>query len=90
MDLETAGAENELSEKEDPRKSGRPPPIMMPSIINLIRLQSDLKDHVKGQREIRNTRNVIRIITKEMSDYSAMKLYPEKNDFQYFTFSPHS
>jgi hypothetical protein len=43
MDTETAGAENTLPEQEAPRKSGRPPPIVMTSTTNLIQLQSDLK-----------------------------------------------
>jgi hypothetical protein len=51
MDTETAGAENTLLEQEAPRKSGRPPSIVMTSTINLIQLQSDLKEHVKGEYE---------------------------------------
>jgi hypothetical protein len=48
LDMETTGAENTLPENEAPRKSGWPPPIMT-STTNLIRLQSDLKEHVKGE-----------------------------------------
>jgi hypothetical protein len=62
----------------------------MTSTANPIRLQSDLKEHVKGEYEHRNTRNGTRIITEEMSDYSAMKSYLEKNNLHYFTFSPNS
>jgi hypothetical protein len=47
MDTETTGAKNALPEQEAPRKSGRLPPIVITSTTNLIRLQSDLKDHVK-------------------------------------------
>jgi hypothetical protein len=90
MDTETAEAENTLSEQEAPRKSGRPSPIVMTYATNLTRLQNDLKDHVKGQYEFRNTRNGTRTITKEMTDYWAMKLYLEKNNLQYFIFSIHS
>jgi hypothetical protein len=72
MDTETTGTENTLPEKEAPRKSGRPPPILMTSITNLIRIQSDFKEHVKGEYELRNTLNETRIITKEIVDYSAM------------------
>jgi hypothetical protein len=79
-----------LRTNEAPRKSGRPPPIMMTSTINLIRLQSDLKEHVKGKHEFRNTRNGTRIIRKEMTVYSAMKSYLEKTNLQCFTFSPNS
>jgi hemin uptake protein HemP len=64
MDMETAEAENTLPEQEAPRKPGRPPPIVMTSNTNLIRLQSELQEHVKGEYEFRNTRNGTRIITK--------------------------
>jgi hypothetical protein len=47
MDTETTGAENTLPEQETPKKSGRPPPIVMTSATNLIHLQSDLKEHVR-------------------------------------------
>jgi hypothetical protein len=88
MDTQNTGTKNTLPEQEAPRKSGRPPPIVMTSTINLIRLQSDLKEHVKGEYEFQNTRNGT-CITEEMADYSAMKCYPEKNN-HYFTFSPNS
>jgi hypothetical protein len=78
MDTETTGAENTLTGQEAPGNSGRPPPIVMTSTRNLIRLQSDVKDHVKGEYEFRNTRNGTRNIIKEMADYSAMKSYLEK------------
>jgi hypothetical protein len=68
-----------LPEKEAPRKSGRPPPIVMTSTTKIIRLQSDSKEHVKGEHEFRNTRNGTRII-KKMADYLAMKSYLEKNN----------
>jgi hypothetical protein len=62
---ETTAAENNVPEQEAPRKSGRPPPIVMTSTTNLILrqsdlkenlilLQSDLKEQVKGQYEFRN------------------------------------
>jgi hypothetical protein len=57
MVTETTGAENPQWRKEAPRKPGRPPPIMMISTTNLIQLQSNLKDHVKGHYEFQNTRN---------------------------------
>jgi hypothetical protein len=54
MDTETAGAENALPEQEAPRKSGGPPPIVITSTTNLNQLQSNLKEHVKGENEFRN------------------------------------
>jgi hypothetical protein len=82
MDTETTGTEKALPEQESPRNPGRPPPIVMTSTTNLIRLQKDLKDHVEGEYEFRNTRNT------ELAGYSVMKFYLEKNNLQYFTFSP--
>jgi hypothetical protein len=76
MDMETTDAENTLPKQEAPRKPGRPPPIVMTSTTNRIRLQSDLKEHVKGEYVIRNTRNGTRIITKEPVEYSLMKSLP--------------
>jgi hypothetical protein len=54
MDTETAGAENTLPELETGRKPGRPPTIVTTSAINLIRLQSDVKNHAKGECGFRN------------------------------------
>jgi hypothetical protein len=88
MDMETAAAENTLEEQEAPSISGRPPPILMTSTTNLIRLQSDLKEHFRGEYEFQNTRNGTCIITKEMADYSAMKSYLEKNNLHYFSCCP--
>jgi hypothetical protein len=51
VDMENTEAENILPEQEAPRKAGWPPPIMMTSTTNLIRPQSDLKHHIKGEYE---------------------------------------
>jgi hypothetical protein len=64
MNTEYTGTENLLPEQKASRKSGRPQSILMFSTTNLIRLQRDLKSHVKGQYEFRNTRNGTRVITK--------------------------
>jgi hypothetical protein len=47
-----------------------PQPIMMIFTTNLIRLQSDLKEHVKGEYEFRNTRQGTRIIEKNGGQFS--------------------
>jgi hypothetical protein len=80
MDMETTATENTLPKQQAPRKPSRPPPKVMTSTTILIQLQSDLKDHIKGQYEFRNTRYGTRIMTKEMTDYSAMKSSLEKNN----------
>jgi hypothetical protein len=51
MDMETTGAENKLVVQEAPRKPGRLPPIIVTFTRNLILLQSDLKEHIKGEYE---------------------------------------
>jgi hypothetical protein len=50
-DMETAGAENAILEQEAPKRSGRPPLVVMNSTTNLIELQNDIKEHVKGEYE---------------------------------------
>jgi hypothetical protein len=90
MDTETTGTENTLTGAGGSQKIKYAPPIVTTSTANLIRLQSDLTEHVKGEYEFRNRQNGTHIITKEMADYSAMKTYLEKNNLQYFTFSPNS
>jgi hypothetical protein len=52
---------------------GRPPPIILTSAINLIQLQKQLKGFVKGSVDFRNTRNGTRAVTKEMTDFLAIK-----------------
>jgi hypothetical protein len=83
MDTETTGAENALPELEVSRKPSRLPQIFT-STTNVIRLQSDLKDHVKGEYEFRNTRHGTSIITNEVADYLAMKSYLGKIILLYY------
>jgi hypothetical protein len=66
-------------------KSGRPPPIMLTSIINLMQLQRQIKGFVTGNFEFRNTRSETRIVMKEMADFSAIKTNLEKSNLSYFT-----
>jgi hypothetical protein len=54
---ENTEAENTLLEQEAHRNPGRPPPIVITSTTNLIRLQKDLKHHIKGEYEFQNTLN---------------------------------
>jgi hypothetical protein len=53
---------------------GRPPPIILAYAINLIQLQKQLNGLVKGSFEFRNTRNGTRVVTKEMTDFSVIKV----------------
>jgi hypothetical protein len=65
MDMETTRTEKILPEQEALRQSGRPPPITITSTTNLIRLQIELKEHIKREHEFRNTRNKTRITHKK-------------------------
>jgi hypothetical protein len=78
------------SHQESTSKSGRPPPIVLTSTINLIQLQKTFKGFVSGSFEFRNTRSGTRIVTKKMADFSAIKTFLETNKLPFFTFFPKS
>jgi hypothetical protein len=71
-------------------KTGRPPPIVLTSTVNLIQLQKQLKGVAKDSFEFRITRNGTRVVTKDMVDYQAVKHYFDNQSLPYFTFSPKS
>jgi hypothetical protein len=73
-------------QQEPPSQAGRPPPIVLTTQTNLIQLQKQLTELVKGNFEFRNTRNRIRIVTKEMADFSAIKSHFDTKGMSYFTF----
>jgi hypothetical protein len=73
-----------------PKKSSRPPPIVLTSAANLIQLQKQLKVVTRENFELRNTRNGTRVVTKDMVDYLAVKAYFEQHFLSYFTFYPKS
>jgi hypothetical protein len=58
--------------------------------VILMQLQRQFKGFVKGNFEFRNTRSGTRIVTREMADFSAIKIYLEKNKLSYFSFFPKS
>jgi hypothetical protein len=49
-------------------EAGRPPRIALTSQVNLIQLQRQVKGLLKGNFEVRSTRNGTRIFTEEMMD----------------------
>jgi hypothetical protein len=85
-------AEMELednSKQEQPTNpTGRPPPIILTSAVNLIQLQKQLRNVVKGDFEFRNTRNGTRVVIKGMDYIEAVKAHFSTNDLTYFTFFP--
>jgi hypothetical protein len=69
-------------------QAGRPPPIILTSATNLLQLQKKVGGLVKGSFEFRNTRHGTRVVTKEMTDFSAIKSFQEEK--LPFTFHPKS
>jgi hypothetical protein len=59
MELEVT-KEEEANDGEQQRKmnqAGRPPPIILTSVTNLLKLQIYIKGIVKGSFDLRNTKN---------------------------------
>jgi hypothetical protein len=90
MDTDSAGAEATVNEETVPGKTGRPPPIILTSQTNLIQLQKQLKNVVKGNFEFRSTRNGTRVVTKGMADFKAVKSHFTSNSLSYYSFFPKS
>jgi hypothetical protein len=90
--------EMEVTENTNPAESqqaptterSRPPPIVLTTETNLIRLQKDIKGIIKGSFEFRSTRNGTRVVMREMADFSAIRSHFESNNLHYFTFHPKS
>jgi hypothetical protein len=70
-------------------KAGRSPPIILTSAVNIIQLQKQLKNVVKGGLEFRNTRNGTRVLTKGMADFVAVKEH-FISSLAYYSFFPKS
>jgi hypothetical protein len=81
--------EDELQQRPASQMS-RPPPIVLTSEENLIRLQKKLKSLCKDSFEFRSTRNGTRVVTREMADFVAIRYYFDSQNLHYFTFYPKS
>jgi hypothetical protein len=83
---------NSATDAGDQPKSpaGRPPPIILTAATNLLQLQKKLGAFDKGSFEFRNTRNGTRVVTKELSDFSAIKAFFQKENLSFSTFHPKS
>jgi hypothetical protein len=71
-------------------QAGRPPPVVLTSQVTLIQLQRQLKGLLKGSFELCSTRNGIRVVTKEIADFSTIRSYFESKILPYLTFCPKS
>jgi hypothetical protein len=83
MDTDAPVTEANSTETSATEKSGRPPPIILTSAINLIQLQKQLKGVAQQGFEFRNTKNGTMLVTKDMVDYQAVKSYFDKNSLLY-------
>jgi hypothetical protein len=86
MDTDSAGTEANMEEKADPGKTGRPPPIILTSTVNLIHLQKQLQNVHKDEFELSSTRNGTRVVTNGMADFEAVKTHFTNNNLSYFSF----
>jgi hypothetical protein len=79
MDLEGSKEEETISREEQNEATtpaGRPPPIILTSAVNLIQLQKELKDILKGSFEFRNTKNSTTVLTRVVRFLSNQILLP--------------
>jgi hypothetical protein len=85
-DMETEDRMEDEGRKETPKGTGRPPPIIVTTNINLIKVQNEIKTKLKGDFALRNTRNGFRISTKSMEDYLILRKHLDQNQTHYYTF----
>jgi hypothetical protein len=85
-------AEMEGGEGQDEQQTlaspGWPPMIVLTTPTNLLQLQKDVKGLVKGNFEFRSTRNWTRVVTRKMTDYSAIRALLDGRNINYYTFHP--
>jgi hypothetical protein len=88
MDIDSSGTEANSNEEAVSGKTGTPPTIFLTSTINLIKLQKQLQNVVKGNFQFRSIRKGIRVITTAMSDFQSVKSHFDTNNLSYYTFYP--
>jgi hypothetical protein len=88
MDTEASDTEESPQEEAIPGKTGRPPPIVITTTVNLLKLQKLIKSAVRDNIESRNTRNRTRFITKTFRDFAEVNFYLQTHNLHYFTFHP--
>jgi hypothetical protein len=83
MDMDSANTEATPRDAAAPAKTGRPPPKILTSAVNLILLQKQLKGVVSENFEFRSTRNGIRVITRSMADFQSVKSQFDSQNLSY-------
>jgi hypothetical protein len=64
----------------------RPPSIVLTTTVNLLKFQVEVKTFTTGSFELRNTRNGIRVVIKEIADYAAIMRHRDGRKIPYYTF----
>jgi hypothetical protein len=92
MEIEQTNVEDSSNEPQQSaaKQVGRPPPIVLTTTTNMLALQKHIREIATGNFEFRNTRSGTKIVTKEMTDFSAIRKYLEQSNLSYFTFFPKS
>jgi hypothetical protein len=89
MDTDSANTEPSPREATTPAKTGRLPPIVLTSAVNLIHLQKQLKG-VSENFKFRSTRNRTRVITRSMANFQPVKSHFNIQNLSYYSFFPKS
>jgi hypothetical protein len=88
MDTDFVNIESSSSRATAPAKTGRPPPIILTSAINLIQLQKQHIGVVSENFEFRSTRNGTGVITKTMADFQIVKSHFDSHKLPYNSHFP--
>jgi hypothetical protein len=83
MDMDSANTEVTPREAAAPTKTGRRPPIVLTSAIDLILLQKQLKGVVSENFEFHSTGNGTRVITRSMADFQSIKCHFDSQNLSY-------
>jgi len=88
------GLESEHPTQQQQKSAGKgtesPPPIILTATAKLLTFQGNLKSVSKGSSEFRNTGNSIKVVVKEMTDFSAILRHLDTSNLPYYTFHPTS
>jgi hypothetical protein len=88
METESSRVDATTTAETAPQKTCRRSPVILTSAVNLIQLQKEIKNVVKDDFEFCSTRNGIRVVTKGMDDFEAVKAHFSTNNLAYFSFFP--
>jgi hypothetical protein len=90
MDMDSASTEASPRKAIAPRKTGRLPPVVLTSVVNLIQLPKQLKGVERENFEFCSTRNGTRVITRGMADFQSIKSHFDNQNLSYYSFFPKS